>query len=361
MSLRANKVSVAIFNGMGRLLRRFSLPLSWTIARNDRTLLPIILAVILYLLIFFVRFQQGGWDIQLDLFPEVRRNLDQRISQFLPSPQAELLSGVLLGQNKTLPIALKLNLRDTSTLHIVVASGQNLSLVAAFFLSLSGLIKRKYAIAFSLLAVVLYTLLTGVAVPVLRAAIMFSLASLAQIFGRQREGWWVLMLTAALMLLINPEWIADLSFQLSFLATFGVVVVSPILIKYLDRVPIIGQDLAVTLAAQLMVTPIIVQSFHQISFVSLVANVLVLWTIPFMMTLGVIMLTLGTISGLLGQLAGVGVNVLLTYFIYVIKFFASLPFAWEYVGEQLWVVWVGYYMVLGGALVFLNSSLRGTK
>lgn len=310
----------------------------------------------MYLLIFFVRYQQGGWDIELDLFPQIRNSLDQRISQFLPSPQAELLSGVLLGQNKTLPVTLKLGLRDTSTLHIVVASGQNLSLVAAFFLSLSGLIKRKYAIAFSLLAVVLYTLLTGVAVPVLRAAIMFSLASLAQIFGRQREGWWVLMLTAALMLLVNPEWITDLSFQLSFLATFGVVVVSPILVGYLDKIPIIGQDLAVTLAAQLMVTPVIVQSFHQISFVSLAANALVLWTIPFMMIGGSVMLVLGTISGLLGQLIGIGVNVLLTYFIYVIKFFASLPFAWEYVGEQVWIVWVGYYMILGGVLLGLSKA-----
>lgn len=317
--------------------------------------LPIILTIILYLLIFLVRYEQEGWDIKLDLFPQIRNSLDHRIGRLLPSPQAELLSGVLLGQNKTLPATLKLNLRDTSTLHIVVASGQNLSLVAAFCLSLSGLIKRRNAIVFSLLAVASYTLLTGVQVPVLRAAIMFSLASLAQIFGRQRDGWWVLTLTAGLMLLINPKWITDLSFQLSFLATFGVVVISPILIKHLDKIPIIGQDLAVTLAAQLMVTPVIVQSFHQISFVSLLTNVLVLWTIPFMMIGGTVMLVLGIISSLLGQLIGVGVNTLLTYFIYVVKFFAGLPFAWEYVGEQIWIVWAGYYLLLAGVLISISK------
>lgn len=317
--------------------------------------LPLILSIILYLLIFFIRYQQGGWDIKLDLFPQIRSSLDQQISRFLPSPQAELLSGVLLGQNKTLPGRLKLALRDTSTLHIVVASGQNLSLVAAFFLSLAGLVKRRNAIVFSLLAVVLYTLLTGFQVPVLRAAIMFSLASLAQVFGRQRDGWQALILTAGLMLLINPKWITDLSFQLSFLATFGVVVVSPVILGYLDKIPIIGQDLAVTLAAQLMVTPVIVQTFHQISFVSLVANVLVLWTIPLMMIGGAVLLALGSISSLLGQLTGVGVNALLTYFIYIVQFFASLPFAWEYAGEQIWVVWVGYYMVLGGIMLLLNN------
>lgn len=321
---------------------------------------PIILSILLYLLIYFLRWQQNGWDMKIDLFPQIRQSLDQRISQFLPSPQAELLSGILLGQNKALPGQFKLALRDTSTLHIVVASGQNLSLVAAFFLSLAGLIKRKYAIAFSLLAVVSYTLLTGVAVPVLRAAIMFSFASLAQIFGRQKEGWWVLIVTAALMLLVNPKWITDLSFQLSFLATFGVVVVSPILVKYLDKIPIIGQDLAVTLSAQLMVTPVIAQNFHQISLVSLVTNALVLWTIPFAMIGGAVMLVVGAVSFSLGQLIGIGVNVLLTYFIYIVGFFAKLPFAWEYIGEQVWVVWVGYYMVLAGIMLLLNNVKEAT-
>lgn len=311
--------------------------------------LPIILSILLYLLIYFVRLQQGGWDLKFDLFVNQRSALDRRISQILPSPQAELLSGILLGQNKTLPGQFKLALRDTSTLHIVVASGQNLSLVAAFFLSLAGFINRRWAISLSLLAVVAYTLLTGVQVPVLRAAIMFSLASLAQIFGRQREGWWVLTVTAGLMLLVNPKWIADLSFQLSFLATFGVIVVSPVLLRYLKSFPIIGQDIAVTLAAQLMVTPVIAQNFHQISLVSLVVNALILWTIPFLMIGGAVML-------IFGSLVGIAVNAVLTYFIYVVQFFASLPFAWEYIGEQIWIVWVGYYMVLGGIMLLLNNA-----
>lgn len=300
-------------------------------------------------MIYFIRSQQGGWELKTELFKDYRQSLDQKISQFLPSPHAELLSGIMLGQNKTLPGQFKLALRDTSTLHIVVASGQNLSILAAFFLSLAGLIKRRQAIALSLLAVILYTLLTGVAVPVLRAAIMFSLAALAQILGRQRDSWRVLIVTGALMLLIDPAWIGNLSFQLSFLATFGVIVVAPILLKFLKVLPIIGQDLAVTLAAQLMVTPVIAQNFHQISLVSLVTNALILWTIPFIMILGAVMI-------FFGQLVGMGVNALLTYFIYIVEFFAGLPFAWEYVGEQMWIVWLGYYMVLAAVMLLLNNA-----
>lgn len=321
-----------------------------------RNRLPIVLAMILYLLIFFIRYQQGGWDLKIDAFKNQRVYLDNKISKLLPSPQAELLSGILLGQNKNLPPSLKLALRDTSTLHIVVASGQNLSMVAGFFLSLAGLIKRRQAIILSLLAVISYTLLTGVQIPVLRAAIMFSLASLATFSGRQRAGWWILLVTASLMLLVNPRWITDLSFQLSFLATFGVVVVAPVLLKFLYKIPLLGQDLSVTLAAQLMVTPVIAANFHQFSLVSLITNAMILWIVPFAMILGSLALVLSLIWGGLAWIVGLSISVLLTYFVYVVQFFASLPFAWEYVGEQIWVVWVGYYLVLGGILVALTRA-----
>lgn len=318
--------------------------------------LPIILAIVLYLLIYFLRLQQNPWEIKIDLFKIQRQALDLKISQLLPSPQAELLSGILLGSNKNLPGKIKLALRDTSTLHIVVASGQNLSMVAGFFLSLAGIIKKKNAIILSLMASLLYMLLTGFQLPILRAAIMFGLASVAQFFGRQKDGIWILIVTAGLMLWVNPHWAVDLSFQLSFMATIGVIVVAPVLLKYFHSVPIVSQDLAVSLGAQVMVAPIIAQNFHQFSVVGILTNLFVLWTVSFIMILGTVMLIFSFITSILAQLIATAVSVLLTYFIYVVQFFASQPFAWEYVGEQIWVVWVGYYMIITGILMGINKS-----
>ena len=320
---------------------------------RDFAALPVILAILLYILIYFLRWQQGGWEIELDLFPNFREDLDHRISQLLPSPQAELLSGIVLGNKKDLPISLKLALRDTSTLHIVVVSGQNLTLLAGVFMNLAGLLNRKLAIFITLIAICGYIILTGAQIPVLRAAIMAFFAYSAQIFGRQKDGVWVLIITALLLLLINPAWILDLSFQLSFLATTGVVIVAPIFLKYLKSIPLIGQDLAVTTGAQLMIMPVIIQNFHQLSLAGVAANLLVLWTIPFMMILGSVTLLVSSISYLLAQILALALSALLTYFIYVVSFFASLPFAWEYVGEQMWIVWVGYYMILAGVLFML--------
>ncbi len=323
---------------------------------------PIILAVILYGLIYFVRLQQGGWDIKLDLFPTARLELDKKISNLLPSPQAQLLSGIVLGEKKDLPYDLRLALRDTSTLHMVVVSGQNLSLLSVLILRLSGLLTKKVAILLTFFVISGYVILTGGQIPVLRAALMAYLSGLAQLFGRQNDGFWVLLLIAGLMLLLNPLWIGDLSFQLSFLATFGVVVIAPILASYLKVLPLfLRENLAVTIGAQLAVFPVIAQNFHQFSLVSLPANLLTLWTIPYIMSWGLMMLILTAISDLMAKIIALGLNILLTYFIYIVKFFASLPHAWEYVGEQIFIVWIGYYLLLAGVLIMLSLNNDKTE
>lgn len=329
--------------------------------------LPILLAILLYILIYFLRLQQvGGFNSDSfkqtensGLFSNLRQNLDKQISLYLPSPQAELLSGILLGNEhssssskKDLPSELKLALRDSSTLHIVVVSGQNLTMVAGLFmLTLPGLIKRKFAILISLGAILFYTLLTGAQIPVVRAAIMATLSFGAQFFGRLSDGIWVLILTGGLMLLVDPNLLTNISFQLSFLATLGVIAVAPVLEKHFKFLPgFIKMDLAVTTGAQIMVLPIIVQNFHQLSIVGIFANLFVGWTIPFTMILGTLMIILGSISAFLGQIIAIATFSLLTYFVYIIQFFASLPFAWEYVGEKVWIFWVGYYLIVASIL-----------
>lgn len=318
---------------------------------NTKILILFILLV--YLLILFWRFQtvDPATNIEINLFQDIRLDLDKKISELLPPSQAALLSGIILGNKKDLPYNVKLWLRDTSTIHIVVVSGQNLTFVASFILSLAGLIKRRWAILISILAVILYTILTGAQVPVLRAALMFGFSSIAQFFGKERDGVWTLFLTGGLMLIVNPFWLGNLSFQLSFLATFGVIVVSPIILKLFKNLPeIIRQDLAISLAAQLMVTPIIAQNFNQFSVVGLFANLFVLWTIPIIMILGGAMILASILFIPIANILAILVGALLSYFLYIVQFFASLPFAWEYIPEISWLVWIGYYAIVAGVL-----------
>lgn len=320
-----------------------------------KKLLPLALALLLYGLIYYIRLQQGGWEVKTEILSSFRGSLEQRSAQLLPYPQAQLLDGILLGDKKDLPGQLKLALRDTSTLHIVVVSGQNLTILGALFVNLAGLLKRKTAIILTLLLVYLYTILTGAQVPVLRAALMVSFSYLAELFGREADSLRALLLCGGLMLLVNPLWLGDLSFQLSFLATFGVIVVAPILEKALKKLPkFIAVDLAVTVGAQLMVTPVIIQNFHQLSLVSVITNLAVLWVIPWIMIFGGLMIFFSFLSLWLGWLLSAVVYALLTYFIYLVNFFSAVSFSWIYVGEMSWLIWIGYYLLLTAGLLTLS-------
>lgn len=330
----------------------------------------ILLAVILWVLLFAFRVTQIGGidptyqDSGTEILQPLRSYLSDISAQIMPFPQSALLSGIILGDKKSLPFFFKKDLQATSTTHIVVVSGQNLTIVAGFIMNLVSFIGRRKTIALTLLAITFYSVLTGFQVPVVRAAIMTFFALLAQILGKERQGMWILILTAGLMLLYNPNWLFNISFQLSFLATFGVVVVAPIFLDCLKRVPgILKQDLAVTLAAQIMVLPILAYDFGQISAVGLLANLLVLWSIPAVMIAGFVSLVLGMVNIFLGQLMGLLPSVLLTYFIYIVEFLAKVPGASLQVGESPIILWAGYYLLLGALLWMvavknLNSSVK---
>ncbi|MDO8498948.1 MAG: ComEC/Rec2 family competence protein [bacterium] len=316
---------------------------------------PLLLALILWLLLFAFRIVQiGGLDLtyreeRTELLQPLRQTLTSTVDKILPYPQSVLLSGILIGADKNMPWGLKKDLQTTSTIHMVVVSGQNLSMVAGFIMSLVYLVGRKRAIALTLLAVTFYSLLTGLQVPVIRAAIMVFFSYFAQILGRERQGFWILCLTAGLMLLYNPQWILSVSFQLSFAATLGVTSLAPLLLGYLQKIPrFFREDLAVTVAAQILTLPFIVYNFQQLSLLGVLTNILVLWTIPLVMVGGFLSLVLGLVSNFLGQLFGLFPAILLTYYIYIVEFFARIPITSLKVGETGVIVWVGYYLLVGG-------------
>lgn len=322
------------------------------------------LVVLIYILLYLLRLQYPEVKVEPNLFEDSRLIISNRIKQLLPSPQAELLSGILLGEKQQLPFEFQLALRDTSTLHMVVVSGQNITLLSGVILGvLAGLIKRRSAILITLFVVIGYVLLTGAQIPVLRAALMAGIVFLAEVSGRQKNGVIALLASGLILLLINPSWFFSLSFQLSFLATFGVVVVAPILNKTLFKVvpDLMATELSVTFAAQLMVLPIIASSFHQLSLVGVLANLLVGWTVPFIMIIGAVVLAISFVSFSLAALLSWIVNVFLTFFVYIVEIFAGFPFAWGYVGDFPWVFWLGYYILIAGMLQWLYAQTKTAR
>jgi competence protein ComEC len=278
-----------------------------------------------------------------------RGRLETTIAQLLPEPQASLLMGVLLGAKKEMPENFLKNLRDTGTLHIVVASGYNLSVVAGFLVSgLVWFVSRKKALFFAFLGIVFYSLMVGAEPPVVRAAIMASLAFGAEYLGRPRSGLVGLMTAGSLMILLSPLILFDIGFQLSLMATAGILLIFPLLreLKFF-RLPVLGDGLATTLSAQIGVTPILLANFGNFSCLSPLINALILPLIPLLMNMGGITVLFGLVSKPVAKMLAILLWLPLTYFVKLVEWFGNLTWINLQI-ESLSLWWgMGYYLVLG--------------
>lgn len=256
----------------------------------------------------------------------------QRIEQQLPEPQAGLAEGLLLGVKRALGEELETVFRTTGIIHIVVLSGYNIMLVVAFVLyMLSFVLPWRGRLIVGLLAIVAFALMVGLSATVVRASIMAALALVARTFGRTYSVLRGLFIAGLIMLLINPYLLVfDTGFQLSFMATLGLILVAPHLEKPFERVPaIIGvrEFLIATLATQLFVLPILLYQIGEFSVVSVFVNVLVLPMVPVAMLLTFLVVVASVVSSTLATLFSYVAYAALSYIIIVPTWFAALPFA----------------------------------
>lgn len=199
--------------------------------------------------------------------------LVEKVSRLVPSPEAELISGMVLGAKSTLPADFKEALVRTGTIHTVVASGFNVTLVGTIMVSILILVLPRFKANWvAILCVWGYVLLTGAQAPVVRAAVMFSVVTMAGNLGLPILTGWVLAVTIWSMLLFDPRLLVDTSFQLTVMATSGLVWLAP----KLERVIRLPGELIPTLAAQIATAPVIFLQFGQISLIAPLVNLLVL-------------------------------------------------------------------------------------
>lgn len=297
-----------------------------------------------------------------------RKTLAQKMVEVLPEPQASLAQGIILGIRSDIPQSVKDDFTRTGTTHVLAISGQNLSIVAGLFIStgiwLFG--KKRYLYVWLALAATWgYALLTGMDAPVVRAAVMLSLFLFADLLGRQRSVLPALAFAATAMIAINPLLLRDASFQLSFLAIFGLALVAPPLQSFGRNIVTsrLGEEgtlvptlnwiidsLAVTMGVTLVVWPVIAHYFGIFSIVSPLATLLLLPALPAIIVTGALAAVVGVIAVPVGQAVGWVAWLFLSYMLAVVKGFAGLSIAAIDLGEiSPYVLW-GYFALLALAL-----------
>lgn len=272
----------------------------------------------------------------------IKGRAQQTIDRLLPSPQAPLLSGILLGVETAIPDPVRDAFNRTGTTHIIAISGANIIIILrvlmGLFVPLAG---RTRAVWIAVATVAAYAILVGGDPAVVRAAIMGSLALVASRLGRRTYGLTTLAFSVWLMTLVNPMVLWDIGFQLSVAATTGLVVFSQdfeaILERGLQRVfapstarqvtQWLSEPLAVSLAAQVTTTPLILLYFGRFSIIGLVANLLIVPVQPYIMTVGWLAVLAGMAWTPIGQIVAWAVWIPLTYTLEIVRELGSLSWA----------------------------------
>lgn len=272
---------------------------------------------------------------------QVRERLASALAQALPEPEASLAAGVLLGTRSALPQDLKDDMNATGTSHLVAVSGQNVTLLAGMVIAvLAWAIGRRPAAWVALLAVIGYALLVGGQPSVIRAAIMGGLYIVASSLGRQSSAPVGLALAAAGMIAFDPQLAHDVSFQLSFAATLGLIALAPPLREWaeavLSRWPALAQFpltrplvelAAVTAAAIAFTMPIAAVNFQRVSLVAPLANLLAVPAFIAVAATAALTAAVGTLLPAAAEHLGWIAWPPAAYMVAVIRLFAALPWA----------------------------------
>ena len=288
---------------------------------------------------------------------------EEKLSAVFPEPEGAYLKGLLLGGNKRMTKELSDAFSRTGTSHTVAVSGYNVTIVAAFLMWLGIFLGlwRQQVFSFAVVGIVLFVLMTGAPSSAVRAGIMGSLVIWAMKEGRLASSANAILLAAAVMLAVNPLLLRyDAGFQLSFLATLGIVCLYPLFEKNFFAIEqnILKETILMTMAAQFFVLPVILANFENLSFISPLANLLVLPAIPYIMLGGFAAGVAGFLFIPLGKIVGFGPYILLKFELFIIEWLAGFSWSSFQIKNFGWIHISVYYIFLIAMLIFYSRKQK---
>lgn len=334
-------------------------------AKSSRLKLIRFGGVIFLLILIAIRFYLGQNteatqflpDFLLRFFLSFRQRINFGLSRILPEPQLSLMKGLFFGGKTNLPFELKKQIRQVGLSHLIAVSGQNLTIVTQIVSSFLNVFLLTGLLNFllSLFFILGFTVMADFSASVVRAAIMAILLLIARLTHRLYNSSFALIFAALLMVFLNPRiFIDDLGFQLSVLATLGIVYLYPLFEKrsfwqkdiFKNQLAFLKETMLLSLSALIFVTPWIIYQTQVFSLVTPLTNLLIVPLVPIIMVLGFLVAFLSFIFFPLAFLVGFCLNFLLSYMLKIIALFSHWPMA-EILFPHFRAIWlIIYYFLL---------------
>ncbi len=268
----------------------------------------------------------------------MRRAAGDALAAAIPEPEAGLAAGIVIGLRDRVDRDLAADFTTVGASHVVAISGWNIAIVAATVAALAGGLGRRRRTLVLVPAILAYVLFAGASASVVRAAAMAGVVLLARETGRAGRAAAALGWAAAILLFVEPGLVLDAGFQLSTLATAGILAWADPLDRRLRtvggaRLPgWLAESLAVSLAAQAATLPIVLVTFGRLAIISPAINLLIVPLVAPAMAVALLALIGGTLAlaggpALVATLAGLPAWALLTAICTIVRAGAALPFA----------------------------------
>ncbi|MFN4850803.1 ComEC/Rec2 family competence protein [Microcystis sp.] len=289
---------------------------------------------------------------------QIRQRIVEAQIQGLGQEKGTLLSSITLGrQAVNLPAKITDLFIKTGLAHILAASGFHVAILLGFVLTITRNLSPKQQFIIALTILIIYGTLTGLQPSVLRAILMGIGALIGLLYNRQVNSLGSLLLAATILLLWQPLWIWDLGFQLSFLATLGLIITVPLLKNKIDYFPnLIAEPIAISLAATLWTMPLLMFTFNSIALYNIPINIITTPLVTLISLGGVFTAFLGLIYPPLGSISASILYYPLELLLQITNFFSLLPFSTYSTGKLSLGVMLIIYICL--TLICFNLWFR---
>lgn len=292
--------------------------------------------------------------------------LHEALIDHLNGDQLAIAKALILGDKSLLSPELKKSFSSAGAMHVLAVSGLHVGIIVELLIFLLGrfprIISKKQAMLVTLGIIWIYIAVIGFPASVVRAGFMFSFLVVGRLIGRSASSLNMLLLSGFIMLVINPLWIFDVGFQLSYLAMLGILLyyrpiasLFHIQNKWLRK---IWEGTSVGLAAQLFTLPFTLYYFHQFPNYFLFTNLGMMVFAGLILGLGLLLFSTGWIPAV-GPFVGVLLGICLMAMLFFVEFIESLP--WSVARGYAFpvaVVLIGYAILLLFKLEFFSKWRR---
>lgn len=293
-----------------------------------------------------------------------RDSVEATIRSVLPAEQSALLIGLVFGGYQSIPREIVQQFTLTGIVHILSVSGTHIALIAGVVLwTLKRLnLRYRWSAAIAAMSVLVYAIIAGLTPPVVRSALMGIAILLAVGVGREKDASTALAWSALAMLVYQPGLIYDISFQLSFSATAGLIFLYPTIVKRLTVLPgSLATGLAVTLAAQIGAIPFLAWYFNTMSLTSFIANLVVVPLIEIVVVVGLAASLLTTIIPLLAKVMLIVCGTMLSLSTTITAWLAAIPGGTVYLPACNIAAGFIYYFIVAWFFGYLSAWLPSPK